>query len=106
LLCLNSVHDGEFTVRGFVVHIKNQQDATVYKNFISDLYEDLYFELHTAHNQKPKTALAASGFAYVERVVGRVVAGRCQMQQRIKILFQIYMKLNIFRATHRLSLGA
>jgi len=28
------------------------------------------------------------------------------MQQCIKILFNIYMKLNMFRATHRLSSGA
>ena len=29
-----------------------------------------------------------------------------QMQQCIKILFHIYMKLNVFRATHRPSPGA
>jgi len=28
------------------------------------------------------------------------------MQQRIKILFHIYMKLNMFLATHHPSLGA
>jgi len=28
------------------------------------------------------------------------------MQNCIKILFQIYMKLNMFQATHRLSSGA
>jgi len=28
------------------------------------------------------------------------------MQQCIKILFHIYMMLNMFRATHRLSSGA
>jgi hypothetical protein len=35
------------------------------------------------------------------------VVGRPPMQQCIKILlFQIYMKLNMFRATHRPSSGA
>ena len=32
---------------------------------------------HTAHRREPKTALAASGFSYVE-VVGHVVVGHCQ----------------------------
>jgi hypothetical protein len=46
---------------------KIQQDATVYQNFISYLYEAQHvFGRHTAHHQEPKTALAASGFAYVE----------------------------------------
>jgi len=44
------------------------------------------------------------------KVVGCVVGGRCQahtMQQCIKILlFRIYMKLNMFQATHRPSSGA
>jgi hypothetical protein len=32
---------------------------------------------HTAHHQEPKTALAASGFAYVKRLLDIVVAGCC-----------------------------
>jgi len=48
----------------------------VYQNFISYLNKAQHiFGRHTAHHQEPKTAKAASGFAYVE-VVGRVVAGR------------------------------
>jgi len=35
------------------------------------------FRPHTTHHQEPKTALAASGL-HTWRVVGRVVAGRCQ----------------------------
>jgi hypothetical protein len=39
--------------------MKIQQDATVYQNFISYLYEALnMFRAITAHHQKPKTALA------------------------------------------------
>jgi len=39
----------------------------VYTNFISYLYEAQHvLGRHTAHYQKPKTALAASGFAYVK----------------------------------------
>jgi len=46
---------------------KIQQDATVYQNFISYLYEaQACFGRHTTHHQEPKTALAASGFTYVE----------------------------------------
>ena len=36
------------------------------------------FGRHTAHHQGPKTALAASGL-HTWKVVGRVVAGRCQL---------------------------
>ena len=48
------------------------------------------FRAHTARHQELKTALAVSGFAYVEgcwtcscwtwKVVGRVVAGSCQVE--------------------------
>jgi hypothetical protein len=59
------------------------------------IWSSTCFWRHTAHHQEPKTALAASGFAYVEG------CWTC-----IKILFHIYMKLNMFRATHRPSSGA
>ena len=36
------------------------------KIFISYLYEVQHVSGNTAHHQEPKTALAASGFAYVE----------------------------------------
>jgi len=46
---------------------KIQQDATVYQNFISYLYEAQHVSgPYTANHQEPKTSLAASGFAYVE----------------------------------------
>jgi hypothetical protein len=48
----------------------------MYQNFIiPHLYEAQHVSGNTAHHQEPETALAASGFAYVE-VVGRVVGGR------------------------------
>jgi hypothetical protein len=47
---------------------KIQQDATMYENFIITylLWNSTYFGRHTAHHQEPKTAMAASGFSYVE----------------------------------------
>ena len=44
-----------------------QQDATMYQNYIIPyLYEAQHVSGDTAHHQEPKTALAASGFSYVE----------------------------------------
>jgi len=47
---------------------KPQQDATVYQSFIIPYFKwsSACFGRHTAHHQEPKTAQAASGFAYVE----------------------------------------
>ena len=53
-------------------------------NNVSKLYYSIFvwsstcFRRHTAHHREPKTALAASGFLYVEGLFGRVVGGRCQ----------------------------
>ena len=116
---------------------KIQQDASVYQNFIIPyfIWSSTCFGLHTAHHQEPKTALAASGFAYVEgcrmcscwTLSGSVcyltssnnctsVRGsvhhstiitvknptRCNSVSKFyHSLF--YMKLNMFRATHRPS---
>jgi len=54
------------------------------RNNISKFYYSIFiwsstcFGRHTAHHQDPKTALAASGFFYTWKVIGRVVGGRCQ----------------------------
>jgi len=47
---------------------KIQQDATVYQNFIIIYFKwsSTCFGRHTAHHQEPKTAQAATSFAYVE----------------------------------------
>jgi hypothetical protein len=47
---------------------KIQQDATVYQNIYYSIFmwSSTCFGRHTAHHQEPKTALAASGFSYVE----------------------------------------
>ena len=47
---------------------KVQQDATVYQNVIIPYFKwsSTCFGRHAAHHQEPKTAQAASGFAYVE----------------------------------------
>jgi len=59
------------------------------------IWSSTYFGRHTAHHQEPKSALAASGFSYVEGwwtcswwtlsvtlflVAGREIGGRCQAQ--------------------------
>jgi len=46
---------------------KPQQDATAYQIFIIPYFKwsSTCFGWHTAHHQEPKTAQAASGFAYV-----------------------------------------
>jgi len=48
----------------------------MYQNFYYSIFiwSSTCFRQHNAHHQEPKTALAASGFAYVE---GCVVGGRC-----------------------------
>ena len=70
------------------------------------------FGRHTAHHQEPTTALAASGFSHVEgcwtcswwTLSGTEKSNK--MPRCIKILlFHIYIKLNMFRATHRPSAG-
>jgi len=46
---------------------KIQQDAAMYQNFIIPyLYEAQHVSGDTIHHQEPKTALAVSGFSYVE----------------------------------------
>jgi len=57
----------QWTVSEFL-QWKTQQDATVYQNFIIPYFKwsSTCFGRHTVHHQEPKTAQAASGFAYVE----------------------------------------
>jgi hypothetical protein len=52
----------------FFLQWKPQPDATVYQNCIIPYFKwsSTCFGRHTAHYQEPKTAQAASGFAYVE----------------------------------------
>ena len=84
---------------------KIQQHATVYRNFISYLYEAQHvwgdippiirsLKLH----QQPLVL-------HTCKVAGCVAAGRCQVEYNLP-LFHIYMKLNMFRATQRPSAGA
>ena len=88
------------------------------------------FGRHTAHHQELKSALAASGFAYVKgcwtsRLLDAVSVNLCpQIRHKTKIvhnsyrnsqqdvtvyqnlLFHVCIKLNMFRASHRPSSGA
>jgi hypothetical protein len=59
------------------------------------LYEARHVSGDTAHHQEPKIALAASGVSYVEG---------CWTSSWW--IFHIYMKLNMFRVTHRPLPGA
>ena len=52
---------------------------TVYLLLAHPVLSSTCFGRHTAHHQEPKTALAASGL-HMWKVVGRVVAGRCQAE--------------------------
>jgi hypothetical protein len=63
--------------------VKTQLDATVYQNFIIPYFKrsSTYFGQHTAHHQEPKTALAASSFAYV---------GGCQTCSRWTLSGSVY----------------
>jgi len=63
--CYSSVHN--INVFLFFIHIKNPTRC----NSVSEFYfiftwSSTCFGWHTAHHQEPKTALAASGFAYIE----------------------------------------
>ena len=54
-----------------------QQAIKIYYSIFT--WNSTCFGRHTAHHQEPKTALAASGL-HMWKVVGRVVAGRCQAE--------------------------
>jgi hypothetical protein len=61
-----------FDVRGSTHHSTIHTENPTRCNSVSKLYYSIFiwsstcFGRHTAHHQEPKTALAASGFAYVE----------------------------------------
>ena len=64
-----------------------QKNPTICNN-VSKIYYFIFiwsstcFGRHTAHHQEPKIALAAFGL-HTWKVVGRVVAGRCQSESEI-----------------------
>jgi hypothetical protein len=62
------LHFRESVNRSTILTAKNQQDARVYQNFIIPYFKwsSTCFGRNTVHYQEPKTAQAASGFAYVE----------------------------------------
>jgi hypothetical protein len=51
-----------------ITHTKNPTRWKIVSKFLFHIYMKLnvFRATHTAHHQEPKTALAASGFAYVE----------------------------------------
>ena len=75
-----SMHFATPVRKSFVVHIKIQQDPTVYQNFISYLYEaqhvlgDIPPIIRSLKPHQQPLVL------HTWRVVGRVVAGRCQVE--------------------------
>jgi len=82
-----SLSPSQLDVRGSMhhrtIHIEKsnniQQCIKIYYSIF--IWSSTCFGRHTAHHQEPKTALAASGL-HMCRVVGRVVAGCCQVWQR------------------------
>ena len=97
-----------------VIHIENPTRCqSVSKFYFIFIWSSTCFGRHTAHHQQPKTALAASGFAYVEGcwtcswwTLSGTEKSKKMLQCINILLFYIYMKLNMFRATHRPSSGA
>jgi len=78
-----SVTRRRFNVRGSLHHSKiHKEKSNKMQKCIKILLFHIYMKLnmffgrHTVHHQEPKTALAGSGFSYVEGF-GRVVGGRC-----------------------------
>jgi hypothetical protein len=71
-LCCLMEHTDRFDVRGSVCHSKiHIEKSNKMQQFIKIYYSIFIWSLtcfgrHTTHHQEPKTALAASGFAYVE----------------------------------------
>jgi len=60
LMCRGSVHHS-------IIHIENPTRCnSVSKFYFIFIWSSTCFGRHTAHHQDPKTALAASDFAYVE----------------------------------------
>ena len=50
-----------------IIHIENPKRCnSISKFYFISIWSSTCFGRHTAHHQEPKTALAASGFAYVE----------------------------------------
>jgi len=67
-----------------IIHIWNPTRCnSVSKFYFIFIWSSTCFGRHTAHNQEPKTALAASGFAYVEDFI---------------FIFHIYMNRPLGRA--------
>jgi len=83
----------------FMKKKKIQQDATVYEHFIIPYLNEAQ---HVSGDTPPiirRLKLHWQPLVFhTWKVVGRVVGGRCQA-------LPIYMKLNMFRATHRPSSG-
>jgi len=63
----HDVLDVRGSVHHSIIHIKNPTRCnSVSKFYFIFIWSSTCFGRHTAHHQEPKTALAASGFAYME----------------------------------------
>jgi len=77
----------ELDVRGSVHHStihtkksnKMQQCIKIYYSIF--MWSSTCFKRHTAHHQEPKTALAASGFAYMEGLLDVWLMDAVSVQQ-------------------------
>jgi len=70
------------SVRHSIIHIENPTRCnSVSKFYFIFKWSSTCFGWHTAHHQEPKTALAASGFAYVE---GCWTCSCCALSGRVR----------------------
>jgi hypothetical protein len=74
-----------------------QQYIKIYYSIF--IWNSTCFGRHSAHHQEPKTALAASGL-HTWKVVGRVVAGRCQAEPETCLASYKYGIINFDTLLH------
>jgi hypothetical protein len=66
------------SVHHSIIHIGNPTRCnSVPKFYLIFIWSSTCFGRHTSHHQEPKTALAASGFAYVEDLLCRYQTSLC-----------------------------
>jgi hypothetical protein len=85
---------------------KIQQDATVHQNFyFIFMWSSTCFGWHSTHHQEPKTALAASGFAYVEGCLTCSCWTLTPPTVKVRMLF-IFLHTLYLRVSHNSQITA
>ena len=82
LIKLMNLTDVRGSVHHSIIHKENPTRCnSVSKFYFICIWSSTRFGRHTAHHQEPKTALAASGFAYVESLLDVQLLGAVSVQQ-------------------------